>query len=130
MALQRHSPFRAGIALRCPACGKGKLFSKYLVVHEQCPACGAKLGQGDSGDAPMVFIILILGFVVVGGALFTEVKYGPPLWLHAILWVPTILLGTLALMPIFKSVFYALTYHYDAHEQIGAPPPADPRARP
>ena len=118
MALQRPSPFRAGITFRCPACGKGKLFSKYLVVHEHCPACGAKLGAGDSGDAPMVFIILILGAVVVGAAIAVEVKYAPPLWLHAVLWVPTILAGTLALMPLFKSVFYALTYHYDAREHV------------
>lgn len=112
------SPIRAGLLMRCPACGKDKLFAKYLKVHEQCTVCGAKLGTGDLGDAPMVFIILILGFAVVGGALVVEVKYTPPLWLHALLWVPATLLGSLALMPLLKSLFYALTYRFDAREQV------------
>jgi uncharacterized protein (DUF983 family) len=119
------SPIRAGLLMRCPACGKGKLFAKFLVVNEHCPACGAKLGVGDSGDAPMVFIILIVGFLVVGGALFVEVKYTPPLWLHALLWVPSILLGSLALMPLLKSLFYALTYRFDAREQVSVAPDSE-----
>lgn len=117
-AAARPSPIRTGLTMRCPACGKGKLFAKFLVVHEQCPACGAKLGTGDSGDGPVVFIILILGFFIVGGALFVEVKYTPPLWLHALLWVPAILGGSAILMPLLKSLFYSLTYHYDAREQV------------
>jgi uncharacterized protein (DUF983 family) len=120
---QRPSPIRSGLQLRCPACGKGKLFAQFLTPHEHCRVCGAKLGTGDSGDAPMVFIILIVGFVVVGGALFVEVRYTPPLWVHAALWAPAIVFGSLALMPVLKSLFYALTYHYDAREQVSVDPP-------
>ncbi len=130
MTNPRPSPFRTGLTFRCPACGKGKLFSKFLTVHENCPACGVKLGSGDAGDGPMVFVILILGFAVVGGALVVEVKYQPPLWLHAVLWGPTILLGSLALMRLLKSLFYALTYHYDAREQVTVEQNPKPKIEP
>ncbi len=32
------------------------------------------------------------GFVVVFSALIVEVMYQPPFWLHAVLWLPLILL--------------------------------------
>jgi uncharacterized protein (DUF983 family) len=40
----------------------------------------------DSGDGPAVFAIFILGFVVLGGALFAEFKLHVPVWLHIVLW--------------------------------------------
>ena len=39
-----------------------------------------------------MFVILIAGFIVVGAALIVEVIYQPPFWLHAVLWLPLILL--------------------------------------
>ena len=44
----------------------------------------------DSGDGPAIFIIMIAGAIVVGAALIVEVKYQPPFWLHAALWLPLI----------------------------------------
>jgi hypothetical protein len=38
---------------------------------------------------------MIGGAVVVGAALITEVKYQPPYWVHAALWLPLILIVTL-----------------------------------
>ena len=121
--MQGPSPFRAGCTFRCPACGKGKLFAGFLKIRPACNACGATLGETDSGDAPMVFVILILGFAVVGAALFVEVKYSPPYWLHAVLWVPAIGLGSLVLLPLLKSVFYALNYHHQPGEDVTRPRP-------
>src|SRR5712692_9765009 len=89
------SPYMAGLAGRCPRCGKGRLFSGFLTVKPRCEACGLDFGFADSGDGPAVFVILIAGFIVAGLALVTEVKYEPPLWVHALLWGPVILLVTL-----------------------------------
>ena len=36
--------------------------------------------------------MLIIGFVVVGLALWIEVTYEPPLWLHFLLWIPLALI--------------------------------------
>ena len=48
----------------------------------------ARLFLCRSGDGPAVFVILIIGFIVVGLALWMEVSYNPPLWLHFMLWIP------------------------------------------
>ena len=104
--------------MRCPACGKGKLFHGFLKIVPVCPVCGADFADGDSGDGPAVFVILVLGFLVVGAALFVEVRYTPPLWVHAALWLPAILGGSAIMLPVFKSVLFALRYHHDAGERV------------
>jgi uncharacterized protein (DUF983 family) len=60
--------------------------------------------------------MFIAGFIVVGMALVVEVLYAPPLWVHAVLWVPTILLVTLAPLRLIKGLLIALQYHHDAAE--------------
>jgi uncharacterized protein (DUF983 family) len=63
-----------------------------------------------------VFIILIAGFIVVGCALVVEFKYEPPLWLHAVLWLPLILATTLVPLRSMKGLMVALQYHHRAAE--------------
>jgi uncharacterized protein (DUF983 family) len=111
------SPFRAGLACRCPACGAGPLYKGFLKVADRCTVCGLDLSAQDSGDGPAVFIVLILGFVVVALALIVEVKFEPPLWVHAIIWPPVILGGALAMLRPFKGVLIALQYKHKSHER-------------
>ncbi len=106
------SPFRAGLAGRCPRCGEGKLFDGFLDVAARCDVCGLDLGRQNSGDGAAFFIILILGFVVVGLALALEVTYAPPMWLHLSLWFPLILGGSLGLMRPFKATLIALQFKH------------------
>ena len=63
------NPVSAGLACRCPSCGEGPLFCGFLRVCPRCEACGQDLSRADSGDGPVVFIILIVGAVVCFGAL-------------------------------------------------------------
>lgn len=111
------SPFRAGLACRCPACGVGPLFKGFLKVADRCTVCGLDLTAQDSGDGPAVFIVLILGFIVVALALIVEVKFEPPLWVHAILWPPVILGGALLMLRPFKATLLALQYKHKTHER-------------
>jgi uncharacterized protein (DUF983 family) len=82
------APFIAGARGRCPACGQGPLFEGFLKVAPRCPACGEDLASSDSGDGPAVFVILVVGFVAVFGAMFTEIAYHPPVWLPLAIWIP------------------------------------------
>ena len=66
--------------------------------------------------SPAVFVILFAGFVVVGAALVVETLYAPPLWVHAVLWLPLILLTTLVPLRSIKGVLIALQYHHKAAE--------------
>jgi uncharacterized protein (DUF983 family) len=110
------SPFAAGLAGRCPACGKGKLFRGFLALQPHCENCRLDYAFADSGDGPAVFVILIGGFLVVGAALVAEILYQPPLWLHALLWGPLILVVTLAPLRLLKGLLIALQYHHKAEE--------------
>ncbi len=80
-----------GIACKCPRCGKGKLFSGFLTLRPACEVCEQDYAFIDAGDGPAVFIILIAGFIVVAAALIVGVKYQPSRWIHAALWIPTVL---------------------------------------
>ncbi len=112
----RLSPFRAGLACKCPRCGQGPLYSGFLTVAERCPVCGLDLQKSDSGDGPAVFIIFILGFLVVPLALLFEVKVAPPMWLHVAIW-PALILGTaLGLLRPVKGVLIALQYRHKASD--------------
>jgi uncharacterized protein (DUF983 family) len=105
-----------GLAGRCPRCRKGRLFSGFLTVRNNCDECGLDYSFADSGDGPAIFVILISGFIVVGAALVVEVIYQPPFWLHAVLWGPLILAVTLLPLRVLKGLLIVLQYHHAAAE--------------
>jgi uncharacterized protein (DUF983 family) len=108
------SPFVAGVRCRCPRCGRAPLYEGLLTIRERCVACGLDLRAQDSGDGPAVFVILILGFVVVGLAALVEIKLEPPLWVHALLWPGIILAGAIFLLRILKAMLIALQFRHRA----------------
>jgi uncharacterized protein (DUF983 family) len=113
---RRPSPILAGLAGRCPNCGKGPLFKGFIKVADRCRACGFDLKAADSGDGPAVFIILIVGCITVFGALFADLAWRPPIWaLLAGALGSTLVLSLLLLRP-FKGVLVALQFHHRASE--------------
>jgi uncharacterized protein (DUF983 family) len=109
-------PITTGLRGRCPRCGNGKLFQGFLTLRPSCSQCGLDFNFADAGDGPAVFVILIGGAIVVFAALITEVVYQPPYWLHAVLWLPLILIVTLAPLRPIKGLLIALQYHHKAAE--------------
>jgi uncharacterized protein (DUF983 family) len=106
----------AGLSCACPRCGKGKLFRGFLTLRPRCDKCGLDYGFADSGDGPAVFIMFGAGFIVVFAALITEVIYQPPFWVHAVLWLPLILIVTLGPLRPMKGLMIALQFHHKAAE--------------
>ena len=84
-------------------------------LRPRCEVCGLDYSFADSGDGPAVFITFLAGFVVFA-ALVTEVVYQPPLWVHAALWLPLILIVTLGPLRPMKALLIALQYHHRAAE--------------
>ena len=103
-----------GIACKCPRCGKGRIYSGFLTLRPACESCGLDFAFMDSGDGPAIFMIMIAGAIVVAAALIVEIKYQPPFWLHAALWLPLILATTLLPLRAMKSLLIALQYHHKA----------------
>lgn len=103
-----------GLACRCPRCGQGKLYAGFLTLAPACDRCGLDFAFIDTGDGPAIFIIMLAGGIVVAAALIVEVKYQPPYWLHAALWLPLILATTLLPLRAMKSLLIALQFHHKA----------------
>lgn len=113
---QLGSAVSRGLRGRCPQCGEGALFRGFLNLRPRCESCGLDYGFADAGDGPAIFVILLGGFVVVFAALIVEVLYQPPFWLHAMLWLPLILLVTLWPLRAIKGLMIDLQYHHKAQE--------------
>ena len=110
------SPLVAGVIARCPRCGQGALFHNGLMLRPACEKCGLDYAFIDTGDGPAVFAIMILGFVVLGAALFVEFRYGPPVWVHALLWGILTPLLAFGLLRFLKAILIALQWHHKAEE--------------
>ena len=106
----------AGVRGRCPRCGRGRLFRGFLELAPSCDSCGLDYSFADSGDGPAVFIILIVGFLVVGLALWVEFAFCPPYWVHIAIWVPLILGLSIGLLRPLKGMFVAIQYRNKAAE--------------
>jgi len=111
-----HNPLLAGLAGHCPNCGEGHLFDGFLKVAPQCEACGYDLAKADSGDGPAVFVILIAGFIVAFGALFTEFAFHPPIWVHLVVWLPATLIISLVMLRPLKGIMLAAQFANKASE--------------
>jgi len=110
------NPVLAGLKGRCPNCNEGPLFSGFVKVSPRCEACGQDLSKADSGDGPVVFILLIVGAIGCFGLLFTEVALRPPVWLEIVIWLPLMGALTLAALRPFKGVMIALQFRNHAAE--------------
>jgi uncharacterized protein (DUF983 family) len=104
-----------GFRLRCPACGAAPLFGRYLKVNWACPGCGEALHHHRVDDAPPYFTILIVGHVIVGAILPVERAFAPPLWVHAVVWLPLTLAMSLALLPRIKGAIVGLQWALYMH---------------
>ena len=112
------SPVWAGIKGCCPHCGKGRLFSGFIDVAKSCEVCGADFSKADSGDGPVIFIIMLASLVVLGSMLVIDTLYSPPMWLLLVIFMPLMTGLVLGLMRPFKGVLITLQFHHKA-EQAG-----------
>lgn len=95
---------------RCPRCGNGRLYRGLLAVADGCQACGLPLKRHEQGDGPAFFAILIIGTLAGTGAAITEIKFEPPFWLHAAIWPPFVLIGSILALRWLKGALIAVQY--------------------
>lgn len=116
MQQSTYSAFLAGVRGRCPACGQGKLFKGFIGLQPSCSSCGLDYDFADAGDGPAIFIMFIVGFLIVAAAIYTEITYRPPYWVHGVLWGPGVVLLSALLLRPFKGVLIALQHKHEARE--------------
>jgi uncharacterized protein (DUF983 family) len=114
-----------GLRGRCPHCGEGRLFYRYLKVSPACPACGEDLARYPSDDGPAYFTILLVGHLIVAPLLFFPIIWEAP----ALIMVPATLIPltvlTLLILPRTKGAVIGLLYALKVRREDAALHTAD-----
>jgi len=99
-----------GFKMRCPNCGTGRLFGRFLKVVDHCPECGEELFHQRADDFPPYLVIFAVGHVVVTAVLAVEIDYAPPIWLQFLVWLPVTFFAALALLQPVKGAVVGLQW--------------------
>ena len=117
----RQQPLRPGHAIwrgftmRCPSCGTGKLFGRFLKVADHCPVCSEEFFHHRADDFPAYIVILALGHILVPAMLEVEINYAPPAWVQLAIWLPLAAISALALLQPTKGAIVALQWQLGMH---------------
>ncbi|WP_425456245.1 DUF983 domain-containing protein [Alteraurantiacibacter aquimixticola] len=100
----------------CPRCGGRTLFIGPVKFADRCRACGLDYGKFNVGDGPAAFLTLGIGALVVILAVWLELAVEPPFWVHIVLWLPLVVLGTLGGLRLAKGALLVREYTARAEE--------------
>jgi uncharacterized protein (DUF983 family) len=121
----RWRAFKRGFAGRCPACGEGRIFRKYLKVAEGCASCGEELHHHRADDAPPYFTILIVGHVLGALLLIGEERWPDlPMWMPIAAGLLLAIVMSLALLPRVKGALIGWQWALRMHGFGGTPVPS------
>jgi len=101
--------------MRCPNCGEGHLFGRFLKVADHCEVCGEDFSPQRADDFPAYLVIIVVGHVVVPALLAMEVAYAPPAWLQLAIWLPLTLFSALGLLQPTKGAIVGLQWQTRMH---------------
>jgi uncharacterized protein (DUF983 family) len=100
----------------CPQCGAATLFDGRIAFAPGCRACGLDLAQFNVGDGPAAFLTLIVGAIVMIGAIWLQLGTMPPFWVHILIW-PAVTLGLVVIgLRIGKAALLQSEYRTAARE--------------
>jgi len=102
----------------CPRCGARCLFDGVAAFAPRCRVCALDFSGFNVGDGPAAFLTLIIGAVTTGLALWLELAWHPPFWLHIVLWVPLTALAVVWGLRVGKAMLLAAEYQRRAGEAV------------
>lgn len=80
----------------CPRCHGRTLFAGMVAVPDRCRSCGLDFTAAQAGGRWPLLLTVIVAVVLIVLALWLDEAVRPPLWLHAIIWLPLTVGGVLA----------------------------------
>jgi uncharacterized protein (DUF983 family) len=104
-----------GFRMRCPNCGRGRLFGRFLKVVDHCPECGEELFHHRADDFPAYLVIVVVGHLIVPGILAVEIAYRPAYWIHLSIWLPLTIISALGLLQPVKGAIVGLQWQLGMH---------------
>jgi len=112
----RLSSLSTGLRCVCPRCGQGKIYQGVLRVRETCERCGLDLTRLSAEDGPAFFVIVVYSAIMIPLAVWVEFTFDPPIWLHIVIWLPVITVGSIALMRPLKAWLMAQHYKHNVKD--------------
>ena len=100
----------------CPRCGSKTLFDGLLGFAPRCRACALDFSSFNVGDGPAAFLTLIIGGLITGLAIWLDLAWHPPFWVHVVLWVPLTAAAVVWGLRAGKSALLAAEFQRQAHE--------------
>ena len=110
------SPLRTGVRGRCPRCGQGRLFRGILTLREKCDVCGLDYSFADPADGPAFFVICFGCVPAVAFAIWIELQFAAPYWIHLVTSLPALLLTCIPPLRPLKGWLVASQFFYKAGE--------------
>jgi uncharacterized protein (DUF983 family) len=105
------------LRLRCPLCGQGNLFRRWLLMNKQCPYCGVTFEREPGFFLGSIYINYGLTAVIVAIAypllLFNGVVKETPLLVGAVTFT---IVFPILLFPWARSLWLGFDQWYDARE--------------
>jgi len=99
-----------GLKGRCPACGEGKVFYRYLKVSDHCPKCGHELGRYPADDGPAYVTILLTGHLIIAPLLLFPIVWEAPAMYSVPVALGSLVATTLTALPRIKGGWIGLMY--------------------
>jgi uncharacterized protein (DUF983 family) len=103
-----------GACMRCPNCGRGHLFRAFLKPVDACSECGEPLKQIRADDGPAWLTVLVVGHLVVGLALYMEMRAPLPVETSLAIFLALTAILTLLMLPRAKGIFIGAIWAMDA----------------
>lgn len=111
----RLKAIRRGFMGRCPACGQGRLFGKFLKTADHCEACGTEFHHHRADDFPPYVVIFIVGHIAGYGIYLVETRFEWPAWVNMAIWITFALVASVALIQPVKGAVVGLQYALGMH---------------
>lgn len=112
-----------GAVGRCPHCGEGRLFARYLKVAPACAVCGEEYSHHRADDAPPYFTMLLSGHILIPIMLAVQMEVDLAIWQHLAIWLPLIGILTVAMLQPVKGAIVAFQWAMRMHGFDGQPDP-------
>ncbi len=101
---------RRGVIGRCPCCGKGRLFARYLRPVENCAACGARFAGLRPDDVAPWATIIVVGHIFLPLAFMVDLARVMPPWMEMTLWSGFFAALSMALLPRAKGMMLGVLW--------------------
>lgn len=99
-----------GFRKRCPNCGRGAVVSGFLRPNAACGHCGEGYAHIRTDDLAPWISIMALGHLILPAMISVERLWHPPLWLHALIWLPLTAELVVVLLPRAKGLALGLMW--------------------